>query len=77
MDRNNFIEGNDRLTIQVVPKHIYPTILPCWFFNENNLIECFIKNGFRMIDKFEGLGGNFTNKYIKNSKFIGHVFEKI
>jgi putative methyltransferase (TIGR04325 family) len=33
--------GNDRITIQKVPKKIYKASYPCWLLNENNLISAF------------------------------------
>jgi putative methyltransferase (TIGR04325 family) len=44
LDRTAFIEGsNDRITIQIVPETIYKASYPAWFFNEQNLLSCFLK----------------------------------
>lgn len=41
-DRISFIEGDERISVQTVPEHIYPASLPCWFFNEAAFINSFI-----------------------------------
>lgn len=45
IDRTAFIERpNDRIAIQVVPPDIYEASYPCWFFNENNFLNLFLKD---------------------------------
>ena len=40
IDRTPFLEsGNDRITIQKVPKKIYDASYPCWFLNEKNVLS--------------------------------------
>jgi hypothetical protein len=34
----------DRIAIQVVPPDIYEASYPCWFFNENNFLNLFLKD---------------------------------
>ena len=77
LERNAYVRGGDRLTIQVVPKFIFPTVLPCWFFNEEKVINYFLERQFRLIDSFDGIGGDFSAQYIPNSISKGHVFTKV
>lgn len=45
IDRTAFIESStDRIAIQVVPPDIYEASYPCWFFNENNFLNLFLKD---------------------------------
>lgn len=40
IDRTPFIrKGNDRITVQKVPRWIYKARYPCWFFNEQKFLE--------------------------------------
>lgn len=43
LDRTSFIKDElaDRLTLQIVPAHIYPAQYPAWFFNEKKLMQHF------------------------------------
>lgn len=43
LDRTSFIKNDqpDRLTLQIVPKHIYEAQYPAWFFNEKKLMKHF------------------------------------
>lgn len=43
LDRTSFIKNNqpDRLTLQIVPAHIYEAQYPAWFFNEQKLMQHF------------------------------------
>ncbi|MCF0055933.1 methyltransferase, TIGR04325 family [Dyadobacter sp. CY356] len=43
LDRTSFIKNNqpDRLTLQIVPTHIYEAQYPAWFFNEKKLMQHF------------------------------------
>jgi putative methyltransferase (TIGR04325 family) len=53
LDRTAFIEGTqERLTIQTVPKWIYPASYPAWFFNEARLLEVLDKSGYRVLADF-------------------------
>ncbi|MEO6686674.1 MAG: methyltransferase, TIGR04325 family [Dyadobacter sp.] len=43
LDRTSFIKNDqpDRLTLQIVPAHIYDAKYPAWFFNEKKLMQHF------------------------------------
>ncbi|WP_159467821.1 methyltransferase, TIGR04325 family [Dyadobacter sp. 3J3] len=43
LDRTSFIKNDqsDRLTLQIVPAHIYEAQYPAWFFNEKRLMQHF------------------------------------
>lgn len=43
LDRTSFIKNDqpDRLTLQIVPVHIYEALYPAWFFNERKLMQHF------------------------------------
>ena len=47
IDRTGFLKSeNDRITIQKVPQTIYKASYPCWFFNDDKLIDFFNKNNY-------------------------------
>ena len=45
----------ERLTVQIVPDKIYEATYPCRFFNENEFVEFFKKNGYEQIVSFQDL----------------------
>lgn len=53
-DRTPFIIGKDRITIQKVHPSIYKASYPCWFFNENKLLN-YLFTEYSMIFEFEAL----------------------
>ena len=45
LDRTPFmLDGAKRLTVQHVPKRIYPATYPAWFFSEDELMQRFVKH---------------------------------
>lgn len=41
IDRTAFIEGDERITVQIVPEFIYKASYPAWFLNETKFKEAF------------------------------------
>lgn len=53
----------DRLTIQKVPKRIYPVSYPAWFFSENKFMD-YINNRFTIVADFEReVTANFESRF--------------
>ena len=76
-DRHSVIQNSfeDRLTIQIVPECIYPTIYPCWFFGENKLKNFMNNNDYILKKEFMSLGDtSATGGYITNSAYKGYVY---
>ena len=58
-DRTSFlVEGGDRITVQVVPPHIYPASYPAWFFNREKFVD-FFSGSYELVAGFTALGGVF------------------
>ena len=45
----------DRVKLQIVPSYLYNASYPCWIFNENSFIHYFIKNNYKVLEKFKSL----------------------
>jgi putative methyltransferase (TIGR04325 family) len=71
VDRTPFIEGNDRITIQKVPKTIYEASYPCWFFNKAKFVS-YLSQKYELILEFDAL-----DKANILSEFKGFLFRKI
>jgi putative methyltransferase (TIGR04325 family) len=71
IDRTPFVSGKDRITIQKVWPRIYKASYPCWFFNENRIVNSLITD-YKLVLEFDALDkANIT------SKFKGFIFSKI
>lgn len=70
-DRTAFSKNKKRVTLQVVPPHIYEASYPCWFFDEREFKQYFEKKNFYIIEEFEALDGE-SDSYI----FKGFIMEK-
>jgi len=68
IDRTPFIEKEDTITVQKVHPKIYQASYPCWFFNENKLINKFTEH-YHLITDFKSL----DSANIK-SVFKGFIF---
>ena len=55
IDRIGFLfnENVKRITIQKVPPSIYNASYPCWFFNRDEFIGWFERNGFKLYEEFK------------------------
>jgi putative methyltransferase (TIGR04325 family) len=70
IDRTPFVSGKDRITIQKVWPRIYKASYPCWFFNEQKIVNL-LSTDFRLVLKFDAL-----DKANISSKFKGFIFSK-
>ena len=78
-DRHSVIQNSnqDRLTIQIVPACIYPTIYPCWFFGENKLKDFMTANNYILQKEHMSLGDtSATGSYVPNSAYKGYIYAK-
>ena len=71
IDRTPFVLGHEYVSIQYVPPKIYKANYPCWFFNENKLLNLFSRKEYHIIDTFETIDGKTSNY-----EFKGFIFEK-
>ena len=55
------MSGDDRLTIQTVPKNIYEAQYPCWLLNENKVIDHFLKGYDLLADEVTNENINLNN----------------
>ncbi len=55
------LEGNDRITIQKVPKSIYEAKYPCWLLNENKVQKCFLNSYDLISDEVTAENINVSN----------------
>lgn len=69
-DRTQFIEGDDRITIQKVHPLIYKATYPCWFFNKNKFTS-YMNQAYDTIIEFDAL-----DKANIPSEFKGFLFRK-
>jgi putative methyltransferase (TIGR04325 family) len=60
-------EGNDRITIQTVPKNIYEAKYPCWLLNENKVLD-------KLLVNYELLADEVTNENINISNAAYRFF---
>jgi putative methyltransferase (TIGR04325 family) len=70
IDRTSFIAGKERLMIEGVPKEIYKTTFPCWFFNEHEFLHNF-NNEYELIADFESSDGNTISNDMKKLYWKG------
>ena len=63
------LTGNDRITIQKVPKKIYDASYPCWLLNENNLIDVFSKKYQMLFNEITTESININNAAFKTFFF--------
>ena len=61
----------DRIKLQIVPEYFYNASYPCWIFNENNFIDYFMTNNYRVLEKFKSLEVDTDEFLLK-----GMIFEK-
>lgn len=72
IDRTPFSKsGIEIIKLQVVPPGIYRASYPCWFFDEQKIMDYFHKNGYELIEEFNGSDGE-GNEHI----FKGIILEK-
>jgi putative methyltransferase (TIGR04325 family) len=75
IDGTAFLKRNeDRLTVQKVPKSIYPASYPAWFFSESRLLAEFANAGYVLVADFQcpyELSPDDEKAYHK-----GFIFEK-
>ncbi len=71
VDKTYFaLNGKDRLTIQKVPPYIYEASYPCWFLNEKQFLNKFLKN-YQLVESYESVG--YANI---PSAFKGFIFKR-
>lgn len=71
IDRTLFSKKEEKITLQIVPPYIYEASYPCRFFDKNEFIKYFIKQGFSIIEIFDGSDGK-TDDY----EFKGMILER-
>jgi len=65
IDRTPFIRESDRITVQVVPREIYPASYPAWFFNSRNFLTFFQERNYMLKDMFQALDqANIPSQYL-------------
>jgi putative methyltransferase (TIGR04325 family) len=76
IDRLPFLETDrDRLTVQIVPREIYPASYPAWFFSRSRLLSICTRHGYRERAEWpcaddwnpEGDKANFTGLFMGKS----------
>ena len=74
IDRTPFhkLENRDKIKIQVVPPSIYKASYPCWFFDKRKFIQYFTRNGYKIMEEFDGIVDGFGEDY----EFKGFVMIK-
>lgn len=60
------IKGNDRITIQTVPKNIYDAKYPCWILNEKNVLNQLFKHYDLIFDNQSSEAININNAAFKS-----------
>ena len=68
IDRTPFVSGRNRITVQRVNPRIYSASYPCWFFNEKQVIDLFLKK-YSLVGSFHCLDASNIS-----SKFKGFLF---
>lgn len=71
IDRMAFGLMYEKITLQVVPPHIYEDSYPCRFFDKNEFIKYFKNKNYSIIESFDTLDGR-NDKY----EFKGMIMEK-
>lgn len=66
IDRTQFTDNKELITVQKVPPHIYEASYPCWIFNESKFFDAFIED-YEIIKKFEALGGRIGDFAFKGA----------
>ncbi len=75
-DRTTFIVDNrDKLTIQKVPKKIYPASYPCWFFNIHKFYSFFYKD-YELIADFNAHSGKLRIDNTMSGFEKGMIFKR-
>jgi putative methyltransferase (TIGR04325 family) len=74
IDRTSFIAGKERLMIEGVPKEIYETSFPCWFFNEQEFISCFTGK-YELVADFDSSDGSTISNDMKKLYWKGFYFK--
>jgi putative methyltransferase (TIGR04325 family) len=66
------VRGETRLTVQVVPPHIYDASYPCWIVKETELTAPF-EGAYRRVYEFPALGGDVVLEGLAGA-FKGYLF---
>jgi putative methyltransferase (TIGR04325 family) len=73
IDRTPFVDApNDRLTMQVVSKRVYPASYPCRFFSYERFVER-VRRSYRVVEEFEPADRAVTVK----SRYLGFLLERV
>ena len=59
------LKGNDRITIQKVPENIYKAKYPCWFLNQQKILDCFSGKYDLVFEGREDASINISNAELK------------
>jgi putative methyltransferase (TIGR04325 family) len=51
-DRTSFVNGKDRITIQIVNPAVYKASYPCWFFNKEKFLK-FMETDYDLMMEFD------------------------
>lgn len=74
-DRTSFlVKGDDRITVQKVPPHIYPARYPAWFFNQEKFLG-FFSGTYELIADFDSFESFSLEDQSTRNK--GFIFKKI
>jgi putative methyltransferase (TIGR04325 family) len=71
IDRTSFSKTKQKIKLQVVSPKIYRASYPCWFFNELEFANYFIKSGYKILEIFESFDGKN-----KEYTFKGMIMQK-
>jgi len=70
-DRTPFAtDDKEKIKLQVVPPFIYRASYPCWFLDQNRLLN-YLENKYELVEIFDSLDGK-SNEY----KFKGFILER-
>jgi putative methyltransferase (TIGR04325 family) len=72
IDRTPFIEGVDRIAVQTVPASIYRASYPCHLFNQENMDDFIISQGYTLLEEFESTNDGNYDKI----QFLGLIYIK-
>jgi len=67
-----FSDGDDRITVQKVPPHIYEASYPAWVINRNKFLG-FMTEKYELIAEFDTLGGVVKLDDLEG-KYLGMIF---
>jgi putative methyltransferase (TIGR04325 family) len=77
IDRTMAYRGaHDHLAVQHVPAWIYKASYPVWFIDADKLEECFERNGYDILDKFDPHIGSTFGLRDKKYPYIGWFLKK-